>query len=257
MANESLTSRLLELLETASANLTSSEASRIVLLLAAVLLAFCSLLWVSSRSIARAVDDDPEKEVERALRETDRLLDEVRSRLGKLVASEHLAQKLLTEATRKHEQLSSEIDLALHDGRDDLAQAAIGSQLDLETQIAAVKQSLAAARVTSDDLQAYADALLQTRRELQAELDLSQRLRREQDGSRPAWSEKTSRNVQMALSESVSEVLARQGSLFAGPDVPDANSAVRLAKQEKTARDQRIQERLSALKAQRRAKDSQ
>ena len=67
----------------------------------------------------------PEVVMEQALREIDGATDEVRVELGKVLATKHLANKRLLEENRKHEELGEQIELAVTQGREDLAEAAI------------------------------------------------------------------------------------------------------------------------------------
>jgi phage shock protein A len=256
LACESLTSPLVELIGAVGDELMRREMSRTLLMLLAVVLALAVLWWVSSREITRALDADaPEQELERAVRETDRLIEELRARLGKLLATKHLAKKHLLEATRKHAELSTQIDQALQHERDGLARAAIATQLDLEAQVAALKQSIATARTAENELQTYTHALLQTRREVQAELETLKTLKHAQESQGPA-SVDTYQSVMARAPSASGAALARQDDLLAGRSVPDAHGAVRLAELEKATRDERIRARLSALKARKHPKNS-
>ena len=67
----------------------------------------------------------PETVMKEAIREIDSAIDEVRDELGLAIANKHHASKRLMEANAKHEDLAEKLRLAVDQGRDDLAEAAI------------------------------------------------------------------------------------------------------------------------------------
>ena len=77
----------------------------------------------------------PETVMSEAIREIDAAIDDVRVELGRVVAGKHLANKRLMEENRKHEDLGEKIERAVNEERDDLAEAAISQQIDIEAQI--------------------------------------------------------------------------------------------------------------------------
>ncbi|WP_204272133.1 hypothetical protein, partial [Klebsiella michiganensis] len=66
--------------------------------------------------------------------------------------------------------LDDKIRLAVSEGRDDLAKAAVARQIDLEAQIAALDKALADSAERIDDGQKAMQAVLATRREAEARL---------------------------------------------------------------------------------------
>jgi len=84
------------------------------------------LIAGSVNAVISAVENAaPEVVMEQALREIDGATDEVRTELGRVIAAKHLANKRLIEESRKHESLAEQIELAVKQGREDLAEAAI------------------------------------------------------------------------------------------------------------------------------------
>ena len=64
----------------------------------------------SINAIVNAVEDvAPTVVMEQAIREIDKAVDEVRSELGKVIASKHLANKRLSEKNTRHEILSKKL----------------------------------------------------------------------------------------------------------------------------------------------------
>lgn len=112
----------------------------------------------------------PEAMMEQALRELDQVVDEVRHELGRLTANRHLAQQRHAELNRQHDTLKAQIELALGQRREDLARAAVGRQLDIETQLPLLETSLAELAQQEGEHRGYVDALLAKRREMEAAL---------------------------------------------------------------------------------------
>ncbi|MFC6655728.1 PspA/IM30 family protein [Roseibium salinum] len=85
----------------------------------------------------------PETVMAEAIREVDRATDQVRDELAGVLANKHLANTRLGTTTTRHEELQEQIVLAVKQGRDDLAEAAIARQLDLEVQIPVLESAVA------------------------------------------------------------------------------------------------------------------
>lgn len=113
------------------------------------------------------------------LREIDRALDEVRGELGLAIACKHLAVKRLNEQSSRHESLSGQIDLALAQDREDLAQAAVERQLDVEDQTPVLEATIGDAAQRVLQLEAYVAALQAKRREMMQTCQDLEALRRE------------------------------------------------------------------------------
>ncbi|GAD60626.1 LOW QUALITY PROTEIN: hypothetical protein MBEBAB_2876 [Brevundimonas abyssalis TAR-001] len=102
----------------------------------------------------------PDAVVQQTLREIDKAVDDVRAELGRTIASKHLANKRLTEQSSRHEELAGQIELALREGREDLARAAIEHQLDVEAQVPVLEATVAEAGKREIELEGYVAALL-------------------------------------------------------------------------------------------------
>lgn len=101
----------------------------------------------------------PDSVMQQTLREIDAAIDEVRTELGKAIASRHLASKRLTEQSSRHEDLSERVEIALAQGREDLAKAAIESQLDIEAQVPVLESTVADTASRERELEGYVAAL--------------------------------------------------------------------------------------------------
>jgi phage shock protein A len=108
--------------------------------------------------------------MEQALRELDGVVDEVRHELGIVTANRHLAQQRHAELNQQHDALKAQIELALGQQREDLARAAVGRQLDIETQLPLLEGNLADLARQEGEHRGYVDALLAKRREMEAAL---------------------------------------------------------------------------------------
>ena len=87
----------------------------------------------SAHALVSAVENSaPDAVMEEAIREVDRALDEVRAELGRALAHRHRSRVRLSEEHERHADLAEKLQLALQQGREDLALAAIAQQLDSE-----------------------------------------------------------------------------------------------------------------------------
>ncbi len=211
----------------------------------------------SFNAIVDAVENAaPEVVMEQALREIDDAIADVRSELGKEVARKHLANKRLLEENRKHDELSEQIEVALKDGREDLAEAAISKQLDIEAQIPVLENSITECGETEVELEGYISALQAKKREMSEEL--KQFKASSSNGAAPTQaasgdasvssSSKVQNKVEQAQS-AFDRVLAAQTGVGSSGAATRTEDAAKLAELEDLARKNRIQERLAELKS--------
>ena len=113
----------------------------------------------------------PETVMEEAIREVDRAVDEVRAELGEVIAGTHHANKRLADETNKHTELGKKIELAVKEGRDDLAESAIAHQMDIEAKIPVLEAAIEDGKANEAELEKYVAALKAKRREMEEELD--------------------------------------------------------------------------------------
>ncbi|MEM9123092.1 MAG: PspA/IM30 family protein [Pseudomonadota bacterium] len=223
------------------------------------------LISGSVNSMVDAVENAaPETVMTEAIREVDQAIDEVRDQLGLAIANKHHASKRLMEANSKHEDLSDKLRLAVAEGRDDLAEAAIARQLDLEAQIPILEDALKEASTEEAELETYVAALNARRREMQEDLEVFLASRQDTSSARPpggeahgtrgghgARADEPERQIDAA--EKAFDRVLRGATRLPGTAPADRETAAKLVELEKISRDNRIKERLAAVKAVKRA----
>lgn len=195
----------------------------------------------------------PETVMEEAIREIDGAIDEVRAELGRVAANKHLANTRLMEENRKHEDLSGKIELAVKEGRDDLAEAAISSQLDIEAQIPVLEATISECGTQEKELEGYITALQAKKREMKEELKQFRESRQEAEAAVAggAGVATTGGGVETRVSKAESafeRVMENTTGLAGRVGMGDKTTAAQLAELEDMARKNRIQERLAAIK---------
>ncbi len=198
----------------------------------------------------------PETVMRESIREVEKAADDVRDELGRTIAKRHHTNKRLMETAAKHEELASKAAFAIDQGRDDLAEAAIARQLDMEAQIPVLEATLKELTDEQSELEGYISALLARKREMEAELKslLDSQVTAASAVSvagqpKPAEvaglaAAKRADGADRAFNRVLQSVSGVAASTRSDPD-----TAPKLAELEKVARDHRIQERLAALKA--------
>ena len=113
----------------------------------------------------------PETAMREAIREIDRTIDDVREELRKVTGERHIAGKRIKLSNDKIQSLGDKIETALSADREDLAQAAIERQIDLEAQIPVLEETQEDATKRIAELNGYISALQGRMSEMEAELD--------------------------------------------------------------------------------------
>lgn len=210
----------------------------------------------SANALVDAVENaTPKMVMEQAVREIDQAIDDVRTELGKVIASKHLANKRLAEKNTKHEEYSSKIEIAISEGRDDLAEAAIAAQLDIEAQIPVLEHSIASAGEKEVELEGYISALQAKKREMKDELKSFIEAQEDAEatgGTSGTGSSAASQgNVEKSIEDATSafdRVLEKQTGL-SDIGTPKREDAAKLQELEKLSHDNRVKERLAAIKS--------
>ena len=190
----------------------------------------------------------PDASMRQSIREIDQVIGEVRGDLGRAEASKHLVLSQISRLNAEHEGLADKIDSALSAGRDDLARVAIGRQADIEDLLPVLKKSLDEQSEKARELEGYIVALLAKKRELE---QLLADYQESAASGNPADAAGDGSGRQARVEDATSSfnrVLARQtGAIaLAGGAVGDA---VKLKELAELHRDNRISERLAAIKA--------
>ncbi len=194
----------------------------------------------------------PEMVMEEAVREIDSAMEEVRAELGKEVAGKHIASTRLTEEQKRHQELAEKINFAVKQGRDDLAEAAIAQQLDVEAQIPVLEVTIVACTTREKELEGYITALQAKKREM---LDDLRRFReaREASGIGPTSSggQATDSGIEAKVTRAEStfdRVMEKAVGVPGSIATTDGKTAAKMVELESLARNNRIQERLAAVK---------
>ncbi|MCI0507302.1 MAG: PspA/IM30 family protein [Gammaproteobacteria bacterium] len=195
----------------------------------------------------------PETVMEEAIREIDGAIDDVRSELGLVVAKKHMANTRLMEENKKHEELTEKIELAVSQSREDLAEAAISQQLDIEAQIPVLETTIGECVSQEKELEGYIKALQAKKREMKEELQQFRASRTEAASiaSSKGAAAKASGNVESRVDKAsfaFERVVEKAAGVLGGSSPSGRESAVKLAELEDLARKNRIQERLAAIK---------
>jgi phage shock protein A len=213
------------------------------------------LISGSFHALVEAVEQTaPETVMEQAIREIDGVMEEVRAELGKVLANKHLAKTRLEEENRKHRDLAEKIEIAVSEGRDDLAGTAISRQLDIEAQMPVLEATVAECTSKEKELEGFIEAMHARKREMNEELRLYRESRRQAPGAVGSASSGTSAsggNVEKRLSDAESafdRVLEKAAGVPGGQGLGGAKAAAQMAELEDMARKNRIQERLATIK---------
>lgn len=196
----------------------------------------------------------PEAVMEQALREVDEAIEEVRSELGKVIANKHMANSRLMQVNSKCEELGEKIELAVEQGRDDLAEVAISQQLDIEAQIPILENQIADLSSNEKDLEGYIAALKGKKGEMREELRLFKASRKESvsvsEAGTPAGDNSVASKVSKAES-AFGRVLENTTGMPQGSGAADQQTAAAMSELEDLSRKNRVQERLAAIKGKR------
>lgn len=205
----------------------------------------------SLNAIVDAVENTaPETVMQESIREIDSAIDEVRIELGKVIAAKHLASNRLMSENQKHTDLAEKLELAVEQGRDDLAEAAISTQLDIEAQLPVLENTIADNTAREKELEGYIAALKAKKSEMQDELDEYKRLQHElsSTGTQGTVSSNSINQQVDKASASFDRVMKNATGLSSRLHSQTSASAEKMAELDEMARQNRIQERLAEVK---------
>lgn len=192
----------------------------------------------------------PEIVMEEAIVEVDSAIFDVRSELGKVSAAKYLANSRLMEANKKHENLSVKIEFAIEQKRDDLAEAAVSQQLDIEAQIPVLETAISESNDKIKELEGYITALQAKKREMREEL---REFRIAQESSKSVLSGNIPAangeiEIKVARAEAAFDRVIENTTGFIGPDSINIKSSAQIVELEEMHRKNRVQERLASIK---------
>ena len=197
-------------------------------------------------------DAAPVAMLEQSVREVESIADEVRFELGRTVANRHLAQQQHLNLNKEHEQLGSSISEALANTREDLAKPAIARQIDIEAQLPVLESSLGDLAFQEKELTGFVDALMGKKREMQTAIREFEQSRKLADSTAvrgTSASTPVGGKLQAAQS-AFDRTYQRQTGLDAASRGASLEQAAKIKELGDLVRENKINERLAALKAQ-------
>lgn len=191
----------------------------------------------------------PEVVARQALEEIDGAIDEVRAEVGRKQANRHNANRELSSLNDRAENLKAQIQTALQQGREDLAESGTAELVGIEDRIPIIESLIATTQDEEQELTRYMAGLRSKRDEM--ERDLQAIRERNSVGAASASGDAQSSSgasiesrVEKA-SNAVSRVKSSATGVPAGKNSADAAARAEL---EELHRKNRIAERLAALK---------
>ena len=192
----------------------------------------------------------PEAVMNESIREIERAVDEVRAELGKVLAQKHLAAKKMADESNRHEAIDANLQAAVDAGRDDLAEAGIAEQMDIEARLPILENTIADCAAQEKELEGFIAALQAKKREMQQQLQDWRAVQQSMGTGKTAGGNGSDLNRIARDAEksgnAFDRVMGRQNSVHSSTD---AAQLAKLKELEDLSRNHRIAERLAALKA--------
>ena len=192
----------------------------------------------------------PEAVMNESIREIERAVDEVRAELGKVLAQKHLAAKKMADESNRHEAIDANLQAAVDAGRDDLAEAGIAEQMDIEARLPILENTIADCAAQEKELGGFIAALQAKKREMQQQLQDWRAAQQSMSTGKTAGGNGSDLNRIARDAEksgnAFDRVMGRQNSVHSSTD---AAQLAKLKELEDLSRNNRIAERLAALKA--------
>jgi phage shock protein A len=206
---------------------------------------FVRVKRIVSANINDVVDNMEKAQAEivmkEAIREVDKATDEVRAELGKAMAKGHHANSTIEQTKKKIADLSEKAKFAIEQKRDDLAEAALARQIDLEVQIPVLDAVIADAKTEQGKLEEFVAALNGRKREMQADLKSFEEAR-----IANAADAASTMGDRVNKAEAVFDRAMKSASGLEAVRTP--GTAVKIAELEQLARARSIADRLADLK---------
>ena len=192
----------------------------------------------------------PEAVMNESIREIERAVDEVRAELGKVLAQKHLAAKKMADESNRHEAIDANLQAAVDAGRDDLAEAGIAEQMDIEARLPILENTIADCAAQEKELEGFIAALQAKKREMQQQLQDWRAAQQSMGTGKTAGGNGSDLNRIARDAEksgnAFDRVMGRQNSVHSSTD---AAQLAKLKELEDLSRNNRVAERLAALKA--------
>jgi len=192
----------------------------------------------------------PEAVMNESIREIERAVDEVRAELGKVLAQKHLAAKKMADESNRHEAIDANLQAAVDAGRDDLAEAGIAEQMDIEARLPILENTIADCAAQEKELEGFIAALQAKKREMKQQLQDWRAAQQSMSTGKTAGGNGSDLNRIARDAEksgnAFDRVMGRQNSVHSSTD---AAQLAKLKELEDLSRNNRIAERLAVLKA--------
>ena len=120
---------------------------------------------VAHSAVSQAEDAAAIPVMEQALRDIDEAVKDLRTEIGKCEANKFNLERRLTELEAEHRGLAGQVDAALAEGKEDLAEAGVGRQVDIEDQGVVLKRAVEDVEADVAKLNESLTALQASRRE--------------------------------------------------------------------------------------------
>lgn len=188
----------------------------------------------------------PDATLEQAIREIDGAAEEIRVELGKATAERHRVVARLKELETERAEIELKVARAIESKRDDLAEAGVGRQLDVEAQSGLLSRVDADVEERIGQLESTLEAIRASRREAEARLrDLRQS--RAAGGPGEAAQGRSSATARaQAKVERAQATAERVTGVMSGPR---RENAAALEELDRLHREHAIKERLARIKA--------
>lgn len=151
--------------------------------------------------------------MEQAIHDIDRAIKDVRGEIGQSEATKFNANRRVGELRREHDGLDEKIALALKEGKEELAEAGVGRQLDIENQLSLLQRTLHETESEIAKLMDSVNALQASRREAQARL---RELKSMADGTSGDGAAPAARRSATAKAADAMDAAARLGESLTG-----------------------------------------
>jgi|JI7StandDraft_1071085.scaffolds.fasta_scaffold01427_4 phage shock protein A len=189
--------------------------------------------------------------MEQSLRELDSTIAEIRHEIGQITAQKHQLSRALLQENNRHAELDAQLQLAVEKQRDDLAEAAISTQMDIEARLPVLSHNVQDCVEKEQELTALLQALLAKRRDMQQELQHyhQQQASTANHGSTLTAVPTNNHYQQQADASTATFARVFQHATGKSSATQDPTNANKLAELDELSRQHRIAERLAATKA--------
>jgi phage shock protein A len=191
----------------------------------------------------------PEMVARQAIEELDSAIDEVRAEIGKKQASRHNANRELASINDRAEQLKAQINSALQEEREDLAEAGTRELLGIEDRIPIIESLIANTQDEEQELSRYLAGLRSKREEMERDLQtIRDRKSASGKGVPSGDHEESGASLDRRVERAGNAVARVKSSLTGLPADSSRADAASRAELEELHQKNRVAERLAALK---------